>query len=282
VVDNHRELIKQEFLKCSTDYIYGIKKYFRVEHPTQGIIPFNLYQFQERTLEELIKYRFNIILKSRQMGISTLVASYALMKMMFNESYKVLVIATTQPTAINLIRKVKIMYNKLPSWFKSTYTAVGDNKLEFSLSNGSSIQAVSSNPDAARSYSLSLLIIDEAAFVDRMEDIWAAAQLTLAEGGSAILLSTPNGVGNVFHRLWVQAESGEAPAGLELFNPIKLKWDLHPNRDQKWRDQQTLTLGSKVAGQECVSADTILTVKNISSEKIIDISIGDLWEELHE
>lgn len=248
-MSNYRELIKEELLRCSQDYDHAIKKYFKVEHPMDGLIPFNLYPFQTKTLQELIQHRFNIILKSRQMGISTLVAAYALINMLFRNNYKVLVIATSQEVAKNLVHKVKVMYEKLPSWMKTT--VIDDNKLQLSFKNGSSVKAVSSSPTAGRSEALSLLIIDEAAFIDSIDEIWTSAQLTLATGGDAILLSTPNGVDNLFHKLWVQAEEGKTPEGLELFNPIKLKWDLHPDRDQKWRDQQTLTLGTRKAAQEC-------------------------------
>jgi hypothetical protein len=246
---NIRELIKQELTRCSTDFAYAIIKYCKIEHPLKGKVLFNLYDFQKNTLNELIEHQFNIILKSRQMGISTLVAAYALMNMLFRENYKVLVIATTQDVAKNLVHKVKVMYNGLPSWMKTR--VVDDNKLQLSFENGSTIKAVSSSPTAGRSEALSLLIIDEAAFVENIDTIWASSQMTLATGGDAILLSTPNGVDNLFHKLWVDAETNKAPEGLKPFNPIRLKWDLHPDRDQTWRDQQTLHLGERMAAQEC-------------------------------
>lgn len=246
---NIRDIVTQELARCSVDYNYAIKKYCKIEHPIQGKIPFQLFPFQTRALEEIISHKFNIILKSRQMGISTLVAAYALMNMLFRENYKVLVIATTQDVAKNLVHKVKVMNTNLPSWMKTR--VVDDNKLQLSFANGSTIKAVSSSPTAGRSEALSLLIIDEAAFVDNIDRIWASAQMTLATGGDAILLSTPNGVDNLFHQLWVDAEIQKAPDGLDPFNPIKLNWDLHPERDQKWRDQQTLHLGERMAAQEC-------------------------------
>jgi len=244
-----RELVKLELSKCTNDYAYAIKKYFKIHHALKGKILFELFPFQEKTLAELIKHRFNIILKSRQMGISTLCAAYALINMRFRSDYKVLVIATTQDVAKNLVHKVKLMHRNLPSWLQER--VIDDNKLEFTLGNGSSIKAVSSSPTSGRSEALSLLIIDEAAFVDNIEKIWASAQMTLATGGDAIVLSTPNGVDNLFHKLWTDAEMGTAADGLDPFNPIKLHWSLHPERDQAWRDQQTLHLGAKLAAQEC-------------------------------
>lgn len=261
-----KERIKEEFTKCSTDYVYATKHYLKIEHPMKGKIPFHLFPFQERSLAELQNHRFNIILKSRQMGISTLLAADSLLKMLFNENFKILVIATTQDVARNLVRKVKVMHDNAPSWLRGELE--DNNKLSISFKNGSSIKAVSSSAHSGRSEALSMLIIDEAAFVDRIDSIWGAALPTLSTGGSATLLSTPNGMGNLFHKLWSDAESGEAVEGLEPFNAIKLKWDLHPERDQKWRDQQTSLLGERLAAQECdcdflTSGHTVVPVESL-------------------
>lgn len=239
-----KQIVAEEYTKCAADPIYFMRKYCKIQHPQRGKIPFNLYPFQEDTLTQISDNRFNIILKSRQLGISTLTAAYALWKMLFHTDYNILVIAIKQDVAKNLITKVRVMYELLPSWLKGP--SLEDNKMSLRLANGSQIKAISSSPDAGRSEALSLLIIDEAAFVDYADEIWTSAQQTLSTGGSAILLSTPNGVGNFFHKMWVGAEEGKNP-----FNPIKLKWDVHPERDQKWREEQDELLGPKQAAQEC-------------------------------
>lgn len=275
-----RDLIKHEYTKCTQDYGYAIKKYFKIEHPIRGKVNFDLYDFQSRTLVELIKHKFSIILKSRQMGISTLVAAYALVNMLFRDNYKVLVIATTQDVAKNLVHKVKVMCWNLPTWLKPKI--VDDNKLQLSFANGSTIKAVASSPTAGRSEALSLLIIDEAAFVDNIDRIWASAQMTLATGGDAILLSTPNGVDNLFHQLWTDAEIQKAPDGLDPFNPIRLKWDLHPERDQRWRDQQTLHLGHRMAAQECdcLAGDTRVLIKDVETQEEKYVYLDELYDLL--
>jgi hypothetical protein len=244
-----REIIKEEYKRSAVDPAYCLKKYGVIQHPIKGKVKFNLYPFQEITLANFIKHRFNIILKSRQMGISTLVAAYALWKMMFNPDYNVLVIATTQNVAKNLVQKVRLMHSKLPTWMRGQ--VIEDNKMALTLKNGSTIKAVSAATTAGRSEALSLLIIDEAAFIEKFEEIWTSAQMTLATGGDAILLSTPNGVGNLFHQIWVKAQSEETIEGLDKFNPIQLKWDLHPERDIVWRQQQDEILGPRQAAQEC-------------------------------
>lgn len=239
-----KEIIKQEYKKCASDPVHFMKKYCQIQHPQKGKIPFHLYPFQEQSLHQLRDNDYNIILKSRQLGISTLSAGYALWLMTFYSDKNILVIATKQEVAKNLVLKVKVMYEYLPSWLK--LPTVEDNKLSLRLNNGSQIKATSSSGDSGRSEALSLLIIDEAAFISNVEEIWISAQQTLATGGGAIILSTPNGTGNFFHKTWVGAESGQ-----NRFKTIRLKWDVHPERDQTWRDKQDELLGPKGAAQEC-------------------------------
>jgi hypothetical protein len=221
-----------------------MKKYCMIQHPVRGKIPFQLFPFQEKTLTEFAANRFNIVLKSRQTGISTLCAGFALWKMLFNSDFNVLVIATKQDVAKNLVTKVRVMHELLPSWLKGG--SLEDNKLSLRLNNGSQIKAIASSPDAGRSEALSLLIFDEAAFIDDIDEIWVAAQSTLSTGGACVALSTPNGVGNWFHQTWLGAEESRNP-----FNTIRLHWTVHPERDQTWRDQQQELLGAKKAAQEC-------------------------------
>ncbi len=251
-----KDIIKLEYQKCAQDPIHFMKKYCMIQHPVRGKIPFHLFPFQEKTLDGFAENRYNIILKSRQTGISTLTAGFALWKMLFNQDFNVLVIATKQEVAKNLVTKVRVMNDFLPNWLKQT--TVEDNKLSLRYSNGSQIKATSSSGDAGRSEALSLLVFDEAAFIDNIEDIWISAQSTLSTGGNAIILSTPNGVGNFFHKTWVEAEEE-----VNGFNPIRLHWSVHPERNQEWRDKQEVLLGPKGAAQECdcdfvSSGDTVI------------------------
>jgi len=238
-----KEIIRDEFKKCSVDPVHFMRKYCIIQHPTKGKMYFNLYPFQEDSLTRISQNRYTVILKSRQLGISTLTAGYALWRMIFKEDFNVLVIATKQDVAKNLVTKVRVMHDNLPVWLKGK--ALEDNKLSLRFKNGSQIKAISSKGDAGRSEALSLLIFDEAAFIDRIDDIWTAAQQTLATGGDSIMLSTPNGTGNLFHKTWVDAAAGGQ------FHPIKLHWSLHPERDESWRELQTELLGEKMAAQEC-------------------------------
>ena len=251
-----KHLIRQEYLKCAKDPSHFMKKYCFIQHPQRGRIQFGLYPFQDKVLNVWKDNPYSMVLKSRQLGISTLAAGYSLWLMTFHKDRNILALATTQATARNLISKIQFMWENLPSWLK--VDAVENNKLSLRLSNGSKAQAKSSNADAARSEAVSLLVIDEAAFIDNIGETWASAQQTLATGGGAIVLSTPYGTGNWFHKMWVSAESQEND-----FVPIKLPWFVHPERDQTWRDRQDELLGDpRIAAQECdcdfsTSGDTV-------------------------
>ena len=240
-----KQIIRDEFKKSATDPVHFMRKYCVIQHPTKGKMYFNLYPFQQDTLNDFKDNRYNIILKSRQLGISTLSAGFILWNMLFKSDFNVLVIATTQEVAKNLVTKIRVMHENLPTWMKGTTDE--DNKLSLRLRNGSQVKAVSSTGTAGRSEALSLLVIDEAAFIRNIGEIWASAQQTLATGGGCIALSTPYGTGNWFHQTWTRAEAREND-----FLPIKLPWYVHPERDEAWRKRQDELLGDpRMAAQEC-------------------------------
>jgi len=240
-----KKVIRQEYLKCAQDPVHFMRKYCYIQHPQRGRIQFNLFPFQDKVLTLWRDNPYSIILKGRQLGISTLSAGYSLWLMIFHKDKNILCIATKQDTAKNMVTKVKFMYENLPSWLK--IDAPENNKLTLRLANGSQIKATSASSDAGRSEAVSLLLIDEAAFIENIGEIWASAQQTLATGGGCIALSTPYGTGNWFHQTWSRAEAGEND-----FLPIKLPWYVHPERDQTWRDRQDELLGDpRMAAQEC-------------------------------
>lgn len=240
-----RKFIREEYKKCAADPIYFMRKYVKIQNPNEGgTVPFDLYPFQEDTLSRFHIDRFLLILKSRQLGITTLVSAYSLWQMIFNSDRNILVISIKQEISKEIITKVRFANEHLPSWLK--IQATEDNRLSLRLKNGSMIAATSSAKDAGRSKALSLLVLDEAAFIDEAKDIWTSAFNTLSTGGRAIVLSTPNGVGNWFHEMWVNAEKSKND-----FKTLRLHWNLHPKRDQRWRDEQTKQLGIRGAAQEC-------------------------------
>ncbi len=260
--DQIKKVITQEYVKCAKDPVYFMKKYCYIQHPTRGRILFNLYPFQEKVLQLYKDNQYAITLKSRQLGISTLVAGYSLWLMTFQKDKNILTLATTQATARNLVTKVQFMYDQLPKWLRMK--SVEKNKLSLRLKNGSRIKAASSNSDAARSEAVSLLVLDEAAFIDNIDETFTSAQQTLATGGQCIALSTPNGVGNWFHQTWARAQTKE-----NSFLPIKLPWTVHPERNEAWREQQDGDLGPRMAAQECdcdflSSGDTVFEPEDMT------------------
>ena len=148
----------REIVKSGKDPAYFINNYAKISHPMRGLIPFRTYDFQDDLLKNFNDYRFNVILKARQLGISTVTAAYVAWMMMFHRDKNILVIATKFSTAGNLVKKVKHLIRNLPDWLMVADISV-DNRTSFELSNGSQIKASSTSGDAGRSEALSLLVI---------------------------------------------------------------------------------------------------------------------------
>lgn len=263
-----KELISIEYKKCVQSPAYFIKKYCYIQHPTKSRMLFALYGYQERAIGDFEKNQFNIILKGRQIGISTVVACYSLWMMLFHKDKNVTVISTKEETAKNIIIKVKFAYDHLPVWLR--HPLIENNKLSLRFENGSQIKAQTSSENAARSEALSLLILDEAAFIKSAREIWVAAAPALSTGGRAIIISTPNGMGNFFHQMWLKADDKEGILSIDgndtieketseslektpddmKINPIKLDWTVHPERDLAWRKKMGKIQGEREARQE--------------------------------
>ena len=193
----------------------------------------------------------SLILKSRQLGITTLCAGYVLWLMIFKKDQSVLAVAPDRDKAMNILSKIQFAYDNLPRWLINLSGAKHDenNKTKLSLKNGSKVEAVSGASKSTRGKTANVVILDEAAFIENSLELWASTQQTLATGGIAIVLSTPNGYDEFFHPMWLAAESQD-----NNFLPIRLPWNVHPDRDQKWRDEQDAELGKRLASQECDAA----------------------------
>jgi len=249
--------IKKEIMKCGKDPGYFLNSYAKISHPGRGLVPFKTYGFQSELLKDFNDYRFNVILKARQLGISTITAGYVAWLMMFRREKNILVVATKFSTAANLVKKVKALIKNLPEWIRISEISV-DNRTSFELSNGSQIKASTTSPDAGRSEALSLLVVDEAAHVPELEEMWKGLYPTLSTGGRCIALSTPNGVGNWFHQTYIDAEEQR-----NSFHPRKLPWDMHPERDMEWFEKETKNMSKRDIAQELecnfnMSGETII------------------------
>ena len=239
-----KDEIVKELIKSGKDPVYFINNYAKISHPMRGLIAFKTYDFQTDLIQQFNDHRFSVILKARQLGISTITAAYVAWMMLFHRDKNVLVIATKFGTAANLVKKVKSIHRHLPKWMKIADISI-DNRTSFELSNGSQIKASSTSSDAGRSEALSLLVIDEAAHVDGLDELWTGLYPTLSTGGRCIALSTPNGVGNWFHQTCIDAEIHNND-----FFMTTLPWDVHPDRDQEWFEKETKNMSSRQIAQE--------------------------------
>lgn len=252
----------KEIIKCGHEPDYFFKKYCKIQHPVRGTIPFRTFPFQEECIRDFEANRFNIVVKSRQLGLSTLTAAYAAWMCIFRKDQNVLIIATKQKTAQNMIRKIKFMLANLPPWLLLPQIIV-NNKQELEFSNGSIVKAITTSEDSGRSEACSLICIDEAAFIKNFDRLWMGLYPTISTGGRAIIFSSPNGVGGKFYELYIQAEQG-----LNEFNAIKLPWDVHPERDQAWFNNETSNLSEREISQEYLcdftaSGDTFIGAEDI-------------------
>lgn len=251
-----REERVQEIVKCGKDPVYFLNNYVKIQHPERGTLPFATYEFQNDVIKALQEHRLNIVLKARQLGLSTVTAGYALWLALFYKDKNILIIATKKDVAVNLMKKIKFMLASVPTWL--VLPTHESNLTEIRLSNGSNIKAVPTSPDAGRSEALSLLIVDEAALIKDFDEIWTGLSPTLSTGGSAIVLSTPFGVGGMYYKLWTEAEANQ-----NGFNAIRLPWYVHPECDEHWFEEQTKNMPKKKIAQEYLcdfltSGDTFL------------------------
>lgn len=252
--------------------VFYFAQFIYVIHPLMGKIPFTLYPYQKSTLYHFIKNRFNVVLKFRQAGVTELLAMYCLWFAMYHPNKNIVIISIKDRVAKKVLRKIKFMYKNLPYYLKTpVVNGRGEDigtATEMEFSNGSIISSIPTTEDAGRSEAVSLLVIDEAAIVRWAERIWAAAFPTLSTGGRAIINSTAYGVGNFFHKLFVNAN-----AGGNVFNAIRLHWQMHPERyrfegDMEWYNTQKEILGARKTAQEIdgdflTSGNTVFDLANI-------------------
>lgn len=252
----------EEIIKCGKDPIYFIKRYCFIQHPTKGRLPLNLYPFQEECIESFVKYKKNIVLKSRQLGLSTITSAYCLWMAVFQRDVNICIMATKLEVGKNMIQKIRIAFKMLPEWMLDALK-ITDPESEsvkyIKFSNGSKITAIPTAADAGRSEALSLLVIDEAAHIDNFAELWTGLFSTLSTGGKAIIFSTPRGKGHFF-TLWQGAETKETEPnkvgahykgeGKNGFHAIKLPWTVHPERGQDWYEEQCAGLDERGIAQE--------------------------------
>lgn len=228
----------QELKRCTEDPIYFIRNYIKVQHPTKGSIPFDLYPYQEAMIRDFQNNRYNITLQARQSGKTTTIAAFLLWYTCFQFDKTVLVASNKNSNAMEIMARVIYAYEELPHWLKPGTKYATKHSMEFD--NGSRIFSEATTESTGRGKSLSLLMLDELAFVPKriQEEMWVSVQPTFSTGGGCIISSTPNGDSDLFAELWTGAK-----LGINGFNPVFVHWSDHPDRDDQFKRDQIGQIG---------------------------------------
>jgi len=222
-----------EIKKCTEDCLYFARKYVKIVHVDKGLIDLELYDFQEEFIQKCFKYRNIVSVQARQSGKTTTAAIVLLHTLIFNKEKTVAILANKAATAREILRRIKNSFENLPDFLKPG--VVEWNKGSIALDNGCIAIAESSSSDNIRSKSISVLFLDELAFIPNWDEFSASVLPTLSSGDTTklIIASTPHGL-NHFYQIVEGARKGVNGYGL-----IEVPWWKVPGRDENWK-QNTL------------------------------------------
>ena len=256
----------REFIRCSKDPVYFIENYVKIITLDKGFVQISLYPFQKQAVQDINDNRRVIVKAGRQVGKTTMVVGYILWYILFNEDKFVAILANKAPTAREILNRIKIAYESLPLWLQQGVRVW--NKGDIELENNCRIMATSTASSAIRGYSISLLYLDEFAFVPSniADEFFTSVYPTISSGTQSKILisSTPNGM-NHYYRMWTEAVEGQ-----NGFKHIEANWRQVPGRDQAWADDQRRILGEEkfLQEMECEfmgSAGTLLSAAALKS-----------------
>ena len=223
----------KEFIKCSKDPVHFIQNYIKIVSLDKGLVPFDMYDFQVDMVRKFDEDRFNIAKLPRQSGKSTIVTSYLLWYVIFNDNVNVAILANKAATAREMLGRLQLSYENLPKWMQQGI--VGWNKGSLELENGSKILAASTSASAVRGMSFNVIFLDEFAFIPNhiADQFFSSVYPTISSGKSTkvIIISTPHGM-NMFYKLWHDAERGK-----NEYTTTEVHWSQVPGRDAKWKEQ---------------------------------------------
>lgn len=238
---------KEEISKCIRSFPYFCMKYIRILHPTKGLIRFLLFGYQNKSIKFYETERFNIISKFRQGGLTTVTLLYGLWKCLFQLDQQIMALSKTDREATNIGLIIDRAVDHMPTWIKPKKDGKWNDHLKQFPDTGGALQFYS--PEAARGKSVTFLIIDEAAFIPDMESHWKAMWPVLSTGGSCVLISTVNGLGN-----WYEETYTKAIEKKNMFHVIDLDYwehpDYNPDKNPNWVTEQRQQLGEKGFLQE--------------------------------
>ena len=207
-----KEAVLMEYAKCMKSTPYALKTYLQTyDNTVSKYVPLELFPDQISLVEDYENYNENIALKYRQAGVSTVTAAWSSKKLVFakkNSPEKVLIIANKLDTAVEVANKIRGFTDQWPSWVGVGFSSEKNSQRHFKLTNGCEVKAVATSKDALRGYTPTILIFDEAAYIEADGDFWAACMASLSTGGKVIVVSTPNGYDPIYYEIYDQALKG--------------------------------------------------------------------------
>ena len=258
-----------EYAKCMYDPAYFAKTYCKVINLDRGLVPFDLYPYQQKMFEHFKDNRFSIVLACRQSGKSISSVAYLLWYAIFYPEKTVAVLANKGATAREMLARVTLMLENLPFFLQPGTKALNKGSLEFS--NNSRIVAAATSGSSIRGMSVNLLYLDEFAFVERAADFYTSTYPVVSSGKDTqiIITSTANGIGNMFHKIWEGAMQG-----VSEFKPFRVDWWDVPGRDEEWKEKTIANTSQLQFDQEFGNTffgtgDTLISPQVLLSQKAL-------------
>lgn len=269
-----------EFQRCAdpdTGPLYFMENFMQIQHPTKGSIPFKPFDYQRDLIQNYNKYRRSINMCGRQMGKTTVAAGYLLWYAMFIPDSTILIAAHKASGSNEIMQRVRYAYENVPDHIRAG--AVEYNKGSLTFDNGSRVVATTTTENTGRGMSLSLVYLDEFAFVRPTiaREFWTSLSPTLATGGKAIVTSTPNNDDDTFANIWRGANNlfdeygNEQEIGVNGFKGYLAKWDQHPERDEEWAAQERASIGEERFRREHDCEFVIYDETLINPLKLVEI-----------
>ena len=222
-----------EITRCIKDPVYFIKNYVKIVNVDLGLIPFDMWNFQEEMVRGFHNNRFSIAKMPRQVGKTTTTAGYMLWAVLFTDDYKIAILANKGDLARDILGRIKYSYEYLPLWMQQGIMEW--NKGNIVLENGSEISAYATNASGVRGGTYNLVFLDEFAFVPQniAAEFFTSTYPVISSGKTTkvIIVSTPHGL-NQFYKMWTNAVEQRS-----LYVPFEVHWSMVPGRDAAWRDE---------------------------------------------
>ena len=275
----------EHMLKCSdpiTGPQYFLDNFFYIQHPTQGSLRYQAYDYQAELLKSYHTHRFSVNMLGRQLGKTTTAVGYLLWYAMFIPSSTILIAAHKYTGAQEIMQRLRYAYELCPDSIRAGVTSYNKQSIEFE--NGSRIVAQTTT---GRGMSVSLLYCDEFAYVapTMATEFWTSISPTLATGGKAIITSTPNSDEDQFAQIWNEAckrfddYGNQTELGRNGFYSYKAIWSEHPDRDEEWAITEKSRVGEERFRREheCLAHNSIITLQD-ELGNIFTTTIGEFFD----